>query len=168
MIDIGKNLEFANGNGAGVPFPGTTAYSLGNTIDLSKTGRDIGNGRDVYLVIKTAGTALTGTSTNISIDVVSSDTDPVPTAAALPTAAAWTSPTVHVTGDVYANVAGTPGAGAANTVWKVLQLPRGVYKRYLGLRANFATAAPSTGKFEAFLTTEPNGWIAAAQGAIGA
>lgn len=163
MIDIGKNLEFAGSNG--VAFPGTTAYSLGNTIDLSKTGRDIGNGEDLYLVIR-AQTAFTGTTTAISVDLVSSDTDPVPTVGGA--AAAWTTPTVHITGDVYANVAGLPGAGAINTVWKVICLPRGVYKRYLGLRANYATAAFSTGKLEAFLVTEANGWKAYDQGVIGA
>jgi len=159
MIDVSKNLEFAGS--AGVAFPGTTALSLGNTIDLSKTGRDIGNGEDLYLVVRTQ-TAFTGTTTAASIDVVSSDTDPVPTVGG--PAAAWTSPTVHVTGNVYANLAGLPGAGAINTVWAVTCLPRGTYKRYLGLRGNFATAAWSTGKVEAFLTAEANGWKAYEQG----
>ncbi len=155
MLDISKNNEFA----AAVAFPGTTAYKLGNTLDLSKTGRDVGAGQDTWLVIKTSSTAFTGTTTAISVDVVSSDTDPSTT---------WTTPTVHITGDVFANVAGMPGAGAKNTVWKAIQLPQGTYKRYLGLRANFATAAFTTGTLDAFLTTEPNRFVAYAQGVIGA
>ena len=156
MLDISKNLEFASNTA----FPGTTAYKLGNTIDLSKTGRDIGAGKDVWLVFKTGTTAFTGTTTAISIDVVSSDKDPSTT---------WTTPAVHLSGDVFANVAGMPGGGAKSTVWKAIQLPAGqVYKRYLGLRANCATAAFSTGTFDAFITTEPNRFLSYNQGVIGA
>lgn len=136
-------------------FPGTTAFLLGTTIDLKKTGIDQSTNDEYWWVTRTT-TAFTGTSTNLSIDLLSSDTSPTTT---------WTSPTVHVTGTVYAAIANVPAVGAD---WLAVQLPRGTYKRYLGLRANYATAAPSTGAVDSFLVPQYRAGQILPQGIVGA
>ena len=142
---------------AGTNFPGTTAFVLGDVIDMKKTGLDqsVGNDDSTWIIIRTEGVAFTGTETNISIDVVSSDTAPTTT---------WTSPTTHITGNVFAANANVPAIGQD---WMAIQLPRGVYKRYLGLRANYATATPTTGRVQAFLSNDLRNGIIVPQGIVG-
>ena len=161
MYDISKINELV----VSKAITGTTGQTIGKSIDLKKSGLDIGNGQDIFLAID-IDTAFTGTTTALSFDVVSTDTDP--DAANTATPSTPLTPTVHITGTVYAAIANLPGAGAAGNRILAIQLPRGAYKRYLALRANFATATPTTGKINAYLTTEPNGWTALPQAVIGA
>lgn len=133
-------LDFFNWLAKAKTFPGTTAFVIGDVLDLKKTGLDQTTAdADIWLVIRTT-TTFTGTTTALSIDLVSSDTNPG--------TGAWTSPTVHLTGNAFAAIANVPTAG---NDWAAVRIPRGTYKRYLGLRANYATAAPSAGAVDAYL-----------------
>ncbi len=138
-------------------FPGTTAFALGDVIDLKKTGLDQTTAEGQMWVVLRVTTAFTGTTTAMSIDLVSSDTNPNG-------AAAWTSPTVHLTGTAYATIGATPAVGGD---WQIFKLPRGTYKRYLGLRANYATAAPTTGAIDGYLIDSVRLGQIPAQGIVG-
>jgi len=139
----------------GTNFPATTAYVLGDVIDLKKSGFDIsmGHGESMWLVIRT-GLAFATAGAGLYLELVSSDTNPG--------AAAWTSPTIHLTTATF-TYATAPALGLD---WLAVQLPRGAYKRYLGLRANFTTI-PTTGRVNAFLATAVRNGQIIPQGIIG-
>ena len=156
MNSVSKNLEFTSSK----ILPATTLYSLGNTIDLGKTGLDIGNGADLTFVVDVSVVCVVGTNAGFTFELVSSDTDPVPTVGGA--AAAWTSPTVHYSSGLIA-----AAAYAVGTRLVAVHVPRGTYKRYLGIRASWVTASLTSGQFAAYLAQEVNGFKATPQGVIG-
>ncbi len=138
----------------GTNFPGTTAFVLGDVIDLKKTGMDqsMGHGSNVWVVIRT-GLAFATAGAGLFLEVVSSDTAPSTT---------WSSPAIHLTTATF-TFSTAPALGAD---WLVVQLPRGLYKRYLGIRANYSTI-PTTGRVSCFITDEVYNHQIVPQGIVG-
>lgn len=132
---------------------------VGDVIDLGAVARDIGNGQPVYLVITTATEIITGGSAGTVKFQLASDS----------TADLATSATVHidtgtfVTDDSAANSAQLNAGGVI--FCGPLPLQGNVYERYLGILCVTATTTTTAGAINAFLTLDPTGWAAYAEGA---
>ncbi len=120
---------------------------IGDVIDLGTTGRDIGNGEPLYLVIQ-VDTTFVGPNSTTRFEL-SSDS----------TANLATSRTVHLA---------TPDIPVATLVagyTLAYALPiDGNYERYLGLWETVGTANVTAGKINAFLTHDVAKWKAYADG----
>jgi len=132
---------------------------VGDVIDLGAVARDIGNGQPVYLVITTATEIITGGAAGtVKFQLVSDST-----------ANLATSPTVHidtgtfVTDDSAANSAQLNAGGVI--FCGPLPLQGNVYEQYLGILCVTATTTTTAGAINAFLTLDPTGWAAYAEGA---
>lgn len=132
----------------------STAIST-NVIDLnpnasSNTTKDISIQDEIYLVVSTNTTCTdTGSDATLAVTLESD------TAAGLSS-----SPTVHYTTGTLAFAA----YATAGTTLVAVQLPRGTYKRYLGVRYTVASGPLTAGAFDAYLTNEPPKNIAYASG----
>lgn len=132
---------------------------VGDVIDLGTVARDIGNGQPLYLVITTATEIITGGSAGTVKFQLASDS----------TADLATSATVHidtgtfVTDDSAANSAQLNAGGVI--FCGPLPLQGNVYERYLGILCVTATTTTTAGAINAFLTLDPRGWAAYAEGA---
>lgn len=124
---------------------GTGLALVGNQIDLGAAHRDVGNGRQLYLVITVDTSVGSGGTTTLSFSLVSD---------AQAAIAVDGSATVHATTAVLAKAVWAAGYKY------VLPLPTEgpVYERYLGILQNVVTTAVNAGKINAFLTYDPTGW----------
>lgn len=125
----------------------STAISS-NVIDLGATNtlKDIGTGQDVYLVVSTQ-TAATDSGSDATLTVtLESDS----------TANLATSATVHFSTGALAFAA----FSSAGSVLAAVKLPAGNYERYVGVRYTVGSGPLTTGKFDAFLTTDVQSWRA--------
>lgn len=125
---------------------GAGTYVLGDQIDLQMIGRDVGQGRAVYLVI-TVDTALASATGTIQFKLVSDST------AALATDGTSTE---HWASDNFVQ-ADLP-AGKVIVVPLPSNFP--TYERYVGLLQTTAVAAWTAGKINAFIAFDPIGWKA--------
>lgn len=136
---LDKLNEFADATALSTT--GTATLNIGNQIDLSVASMDLGAINDIYCVVE-VDTAITSTgSATVDFRLVSGD------AAAISTTG---GATVHI----------TTGAIAKATLaakYKVfaISLPRGTYKRYLGIQTVIGTSKLSAGKINAYLTNNP-------------
>lgn len=124
-----------------------TATAISDVIDLGSapTLQDIGNGQPLYLVLTCDETAASGGSATVNFSLESDST-----------ANLATSATTHVS-------TGAIGQASlvAGTFKRVIPLPVEVrYERYLGVRFTVASGPLTAGKFSAFLTLDPHGWVA--------
>lgn len=133
---------------------------IGDVIDMGAVHRDIGNGQQLFLVITTDTEIITGgTAGTIAFELASD------AAAAIATDG---SATVHfrtrdfVTDDAGANDPELNVGGVIAVV--ALPLEGAVYERYLGILAHVQTTTVTAGKINAFLTLDPHGWSAMAEG----
>lgn len=155
---LDERTEFADA--ASVAAAAGTAL-IGDVIDLGAAHRDIGNGQPVYLVITTDTEIITGGSAGTVKFQLASDAQ-----AAIATDG---SATVHidtgtfVTDDAAANSAQLNAGGVIFCGPLPLEGP--VYERYLGILCVTATTTTTAGKINAFLTLDPTGWDAYAEGA---
>lgn len=132
---------------------------IGDVIDLGAAHRDIGQGQDVYLVITTDTEIITGGSAGTIKFQLASDS----------TADLATSATIHidtgtfVTDDANANDSQMNAGG----IICCIQVPSEgkVYEQYLGILCVIGTTTVTAGKVNAFLTLDPTGWQAYAEGA---
>lgn len=119
-------------------------FNVGNTIDLGVAGRDIGNGRPVYLFLLVT-TTVTGTSSTVQFQVASDSVDPL---------------LVNATQSIHLQTLAIPEAtlvAGYNRMW-ALPLEGSVpYERYLGLQQVTGVAALTAGAVTAFLTLDPHG-----------
>ena len=148
-------LEF--GDATSVVSNAGATYNLGTTsnilVDSSAVSRDLGAGEPVYFVV-TVDTALTAAAAgSITIKLVSDSTTTIATDG---------SATTHIsqtfTTDTTASAANKTTAGS---IMLCAALPRGVtYERYLAVQYTVTTQNMATGKINAFLTKDPNGWAA--------
>ncbi len=118
------------------------SYPLGDVIDLTTTGRDIGAGEgvgDLFVYAAVAAAATSGGAATLQLQLVSSDSP------------ALTSPTVHYTGSANALAALTAGSQLF-----AFRLPPGVYKRYVGVIQVTGVAAFTGGSIFAFLAEDVN------------
>ena len=118
---------------------GATA-KVGGEIDLVNA-RDIGNGKDMFLLIQ-IDTAFVGVGASFELKVVSS------------AATALTTPTVHWTSGV---VAVSSAKNVVGNRW-FARLPIDNYLRYLGLTISVTGANITAGKLDAFLVPHDHKW----------
>lgn len=124
-----------------------TATAISDVIDLgaAPTLQDIGNGRPLYLVLTCDETANSAGSATVNFSLESDST-----------ANLATSATTHAS-------TGAIGQASlvAGTFKRVIPLPvEARYERYLGVRFTVASGPLTAGKFSAFLTLDPHGWVA--------
>lgn len=147
-----ERTEFADN----VALSGSGTVVVGDVVDLGSDGRDIGNGQELYLVIKTGTTEIiSGSAGTLEFQLVSDST-----------ANLTTSPTVHFsTGDLVLNAAGANDdrLNAGGYVARVA-IPTGDFERYVGVR-RIASVAVTAGSVDAFLTPNPAAWKAYANAA---
>jgi hypothetical protein len=116
-------------------------YVIGDTIDLTTTGRDIGAGEgigDLFLVIMMATTAA-GAGASAQFNLITSDSP------------SMTAPVV-ITGTQAFPVASLVAGYQALAI----RLPAAVYKRYLGLQQVTSGAAFTAGSVYAFFAEDVN------------
>ena len=150
---LDERLEFADA-GSVILAAGTAV--LGDVIDLTETGKDIGLGEDMWLIIQTTTEIITGGSAGtIQFFLVSDSLDTLG-------AATVASCTEHyrtaalVTDDAAANDAKLNAGGVITAI----RLPSGVYERYLGILFTTASADTTAGAVNAFLTKDYAKWTA--------
>jgi hypothetical protein len=123
------------------------SYLLGDQIDLTQIGRDIGHGSEglLYLVAQLPIAATSGGSATLQLQLRSDDTA-----------------TINVsTGTLHASSAIYPVASltAGRVLW-ITPLPRDTYERFLGIVQVTGTAAFTAGAVDVFLTPNPQNWRA--------
>lgn len=123
---------------------GAGTYQVGDTIDLSVTGRDLGAGsgtlNDLYLVVLVSTTATSGGSATTAFALGESDTV---------SSGSLSSPTVVVQSPAIPVATLVAGYQAF-----AIRLPARTYKRYIGLLQIEAVAALTAGAVNAFLTPD--------------
>lgn len=122
-------------------------FTLGSNIDLSKTGRDLGNGRPLFLVISIDTAVTSAGAATVQFQLVSDAQDPI---------AADGSASLHWQSAAIPKA--TLVAGYQIVVPLPLRLPD--YERFLGVNTVIGTAALTAGKANAFLTADPPSWKA--------
>lgn len=143
-------LEFADATAVNAA-AGTAL--IGNVIDLDAVHRDIGVGEQVYLVINTDTTIITGGSAGTVKFQLASDAQ-----AAIATDG---TATVHFDTGTFATGATSAAQITAGGTIAVIALPMegNVYERYLGILCVTATTTTTAGKINAFLTKNVAKWV---------
>lgn len=129
---------------------GTGRALVGDVIDLGGTSQDIGNGEPIYLVIQVTTAVTSAGAATVSFELASD------AAAAIATDG---TASVH-----FASAAIAKATLVAGYQVCMVALPSGTYERYLGILQNVGVAALTAGAINAFLTKDPNGWTATADG----
>lgn len=142
MSYIDKQCEFSDAQAVTATAISTNVMDLGDDV----TTRNIGGPDSLYLVVITQTAATSATSAATLTVTLESDS----------TADLATSATVHYSTGSKAFAAFSP----AGTVLAVVQLPFGDYERYLGVRYTVGVENLTAGKFDAFLTRDPQYWRA--------
>lgn len=127
---------------------------IGDVMDLGGTTQDIGNGSGLYLVILTATEIITGGVAGTIQFKLSSDAQAA--IAVDGTATDHLISASYVTDDAAANSDELNAGGRI----LVAELPYGTYERYLGILAIIATTTVTAGAINAFLTRNPEKWLA--------
>lgn len=146
---IDKQLEFSDSQAV------TATAISANVVDLVSNSsgknlvRDIGTGQDVYLVVMTTVAATDADSDATLTVTLESDS-----AAGLNSAAV-----THFSTGALAFGSFSP----AGSVLAAVKLPKGEYKRYLGVRYTVASGPLTAGQFDAFLTTDVDAFRAYAK-----
>jgi hypothetical protein len=128
---------------------------IGDQIDLSAAGLDIGAGEPVYLVIQTDTEIITGGSAGTIQFFLASDS-----AAAIATDG---SASIHLASPVFVTDDAAANSDKLNAGGVILAVPLPAdttYERYLGILATIATTTVTAGKINAFLTTDVSRWKA--------
>jgi hypothetical protein len=141
---LDERLEFADNVSVAA---GAGTSLVGDVVDTGGDGAE-GNSEDLFLVIQTGDTEIItgGTAGTLELQLVSDST-----------ADLATSPTVHyTTGALVTDDSALNDArfNVGETIVAV-QLPRGVYERYLGVRKIIGTTTITAGTVNAFLTKTP-------------
>lgn len=138
-----SRVEFCSATALSTAATGLAA--IGNVVDLT-VARDIGTGRQMYLVIQVDTAVTSAGSATVSFQLVS---DGVTTPAANGTE------TLH-----WASAAIPKATLVAGYVAAIVPLPleNPAYERYLGIQQNVGTAALTAGKINAFVVADPSKW----------
>lgn len=143
-----ERLEFADA--VSVAASAGTAL-IGDVIDLGAVARDIGSGRELWLVITTDTEIITGGSAGtIQFQLVS---DAQAAIAVDGTATVHLSTRTFVTDDAAANSDELNAGGIIFAGPIPMEGP--VYERYLGILCITGTTTTTAGKINAFLTFDP-------------
>ena len=138
---LDSRLEFADGEDIS---QSTGTYLATNQIDI-ETARDIGQGRQMYLVIQ-IDVAVAGSSSTVNFRLRSDST----------AATHATTSTAHLETGAIAEAVLVAG----HQITLALPNEGNAYERYLGLQAIVGTATTTAGTYSAFLTFDPQGWKA--------
>lgn len=125
---------------------GAGTYLIGDQIDTSLVGKDIGLGEDLWCIIRVETTATSGGSAT-GVFTLASD--------ASASIATDGSATVH-----FASTAIPVASLVEGYTIAAFRLPAGTYERYLGILQTTGTAAFTAGKIDAFLTKDYAKWVA--------
>lgn len=122
---------------------------VGNVIDLSVVGSDIGMGTCMYLVIRTETEIITGGIAGTIQFQLASDAQ-----AAI---AIDGSATVHLTSPSFVTDDAAANSAALNAGGTIMiaELPYGTYEQFLGILAVIGGQTVTAGKIDAFLTRDP-------------
>lgn len=142
---LDERTEFCDATALNTGAAGT--YVIGDQIDIS-VSRDLGGEKAARLRIAVATTATSGGSATGQFQLVSADN-----------AALTTNPVVHYQTDAIAVASLTAGTVVAD-----VELPRAVYKRYVGIRQVTGTAAFTAGAIDANLAFDTYAWRAYTDG----
>lgn len=146
---LDKRNEFADATA--VAAVASTAL-IGNVMDLGTDGVNDVDG--LYLVIQTDVEVITAAALGTIQFQLASDAQ---AAIAIDgSATVHASSALLVTGVAAAN---SPALNVGGTIL-VVELPRGVYERYLGILAVIGTTTVTAGAISAFLTMDPPSWKA--------
>lgn len=141
---LDERTEFCDATALNTGAPGT--FVLGDQIDIS-VSRDLGGEKAARLRIAVA-TAATGVGASGEFQLVSADN-----------AALTTNPVVH-----YSTGAIAVGSLTAGAVVADVEMPRAVYKRYVGIRQVTTGAAFTAGAIDANLAFDTHAWRAYTDG----
>jgi hypothetical protein len=143
-IIMDSTLEFCDATALNTGAAGT--YLIGNVVDLVKV-RDIGNGRQVFLVISVDTAVTSGGAATVQFQLASDAQAAIATDG---------SATLHW------QSAAIPKATLVAGYQIVVPLPSRLpdYEEFLGILQVTGTAAVTAGKVNAFLATEPDQWKA--------
>ena len=151
---LDERVEFADAVSVAAG-AGTTV--VGDVVDTGGDGLE-GNSEDLFAVVQVSTEVITGGAAGTLVfQVVSADND-----------ALTTNPVVHVASASLV----TDGTDANDALLKAgqyplaVQLPRGTYKRYLGIRKVIGTTTITAGAVNAFLTMTPPAWKALPDGEL--
>lgn len=146
---IDKNLEFADAVAVGAL--NNTTGNLGDVADLGLTGRDIGTGTPLFLIIQITTAFTSGGSAIVNFQLVSDGVS---------SPAVDGSQTIHLKTDDF------PVANLTLGKTFVIPVPTGIedvtdYERFLGVQAReTGSQALTAGAVNAFLTLDSYGWRA--------
>jgi len=143
-----KRAQFLDATALNTGAAGT--YLVGDVYDTGLVGQDIGNGEDLFLVIRISTAVLSDGSATVQFQFASD---------AQAAIAADGTATVH-----FATAAIPKATLVAGYRAIMIQIPWGTYERYLGVLQVTGTAALTAGAATAFLTHEPAKWAAIADG----
>lgn len=119
------------------------SYFIGDVIDLTTTGRDVGAGEgvgDIFVYVAVAAAATSGGAATLQVQLVTSDD------------ANLSTPTV-----IASSASAIPLASLTNgAVLLAVRLPSAVYKRYIGIQQTTGTAAFTGGSVYAYLAEDVN------------
>lgn len=138
---LDSRLEFADGEDIS---QSTGTYLSTNQIDMDSV-RDVGQGRQVYLVIQ-IDTAVSGTSSTVNFRLRSDSTAAVHA----------TTSTAHLETGAIAEAVLVAG----HQITLALPNEGNAYEQFLGLQAIVGAATTTAGTYSAFLTFDPQGWKA--------
>jgi hypothetical protein len=135
--------EFCDATALNTGAPGS--YLIGDVIDTGGDGAD-GNSDDLYAVVQIDTAVTSGAAASVSFALCSD--------AQAAIAVDGTQTTHYVSAEI-------PKATlVAGYTAVAVELPRGIYERYLGIVQKTVTTALTAGKVNAFLTNDPNVWKA--------
>lgn len=143
---LDERTEFADATSVGTP--NNTTVNVGDIIDLGITGRDVGNGQPLYLVIQVTTTIASAGSAIVEFLLSSDSTS---------TIAVDGTQTIHYRSDYFAVAVLVAGYQL------VVPIPSGspTFERYLAFQIReTGSQALNAGNVNAFLTLDPNGWKA--------
>lgn len=148
LLEIADNTSVAAAAGTAL---------IGDVIDMGSVHRDVGDGRPIYMVIKTGTTEIitAGNAGTLQFQIVSDAQAAIATDG---------SATVHyasklfVTDDAAAN--DTQMNAGQLIVCVALPMEGTVYERYLGVLAVTATTTTTAGTVDIFLTLDVSKWVA--------
>jgi hypothetical protein len=135
---LDERTEFADATALNTGAAGT--YLVGDVIDTSVIGADLGQGTELWLVIQVDTTATSGGSATGTFKLA---TDAQAAIATDGTA------TVHFATDAIPVATLVAGYQVC-----AVRLPLGTYERYMGILQTTGTAAFTAGKINAFLTAD--------------
>ncbi len=133
---LDERIEFADATALGTS--GTGRQLVGDVIDTGGDGINVVD--DQYLVIQIDTSVTSGGSATVQFELASDAGASIATDG---------TASVHFTSAAIAKATLVAGYEVC-----VVQLPKGVYERYLGIIANVGTAALTAGKINAFLASD--------------